>query len=142
IAGHRFFVPGSGENRKSFLHVSDAAQVIAVSAARACDLGEGQIETLNVAAPAVTVAQVANAIALGLGQRPPVRVPMPLLRFPMAMAGLVPPLRSIADSVKKLASNDVLDTHALSRAFPDLALRDTVTAMEECAADAAAIDRA
>jgi nucleoside-diphosphate-sugar epimerase len=134
IAKRRFFVPGDGQNRKSFLHVDDAAQVIAASTALVCDMPEGGLLTLNVAAPPVSVAQAARAIAQGLRIRPPVRVPLAALRLPIAIARSIPRLEPAAASVRKLAGNDELDVAALARVFPDIALRGSISGIEHCAA--------
>lgn len=134
IARGRFFVPGDGRNRKSFLHVDDAAQVILAACGRIPSLPGGRVLPLNVADRPAAVGDVARAIAEGLGVRPPLRIPMPVLRLPLAIAGHVPPLRHLGSAVLKLASNDALDVAELGRTFPDLSLRDTVAAMQACAA--------
>jgi nucleoside-diphosphate-sugar epimerase len=132
IANHRFFVPGDGRNRKSFLHVDDAARAIAASTSLACDLAAGETLTMNVAAPSVSVSQVARAIAQGLRMRPPPHVPMAALWLPIAIARAFPRL-DLAASVQKLAGNDELDLSAIAKVLPHLAFRDSIRGITDCA---------
>lgn len=105
----RRFVPiGDGHNRKSLLHVDDAAEAIAQ--ALQLKAPPGSVLTFNVSAPPVEMRAVVDAITSALG-RPRFRWMLPawpvhLTQRLWAVTGKPSPLRSI----EKFLSEDMVDT--------------------------------
>lgn len=112
IDSGRFVWLGTGTNRKSLVHVDDAA--------RACvlpiDLGGGAVETFNVCAPPVTMRNVVEELACALDRPlPRWHIPAPVASVLTAGASLLAP--SIGQSLKKWTSEDVYPAEKFARRF-------------------------
>lgn len=126
LDGGRFVPVGSGSNRKSLLHVEDAA--------RACVLPIGApgepIEIYNVASPAVQMREVVAGLAAALGRRVPRwYVPSVAATAPAAIASAIFPSRGrqLRDSVSKWLADDVYPADKFARRFsfhPEVPLHD------------------
>lgn len=82
VAHRRFVVPGDGSTRKSIVHVSTVAKIVAASAVRGDVLGTFVVADRE----APTIRMLANTVADLLGRRRPPSVPVPIVR---AAAGVV-----------------------------------------------------
>ncbi len=114
IADGRFIWLGSGSNRKSLIHVRDAARACAIVAA-ADDRGE-PVETYNVSAPAVSMRDVVDELARAVASPVPRwHVPDAAARALAAAAGWVLPSR--AQSITKWLGDDVYPGERFARRF-------------------------
>jgi UDP-glucose 4-epimerase len=128
IAAGRFVAVGTARNRKSLLHVEDAA--------RACILpvvapdGPGGI--FNVAGEPVVMGEVIDGLAAALGRPAPRwHVPLGVARAAAAGAAIVRPSfgRTIRRTLAKWAAEDVYPCERFERAYgfhPSIAWRDGV----------------
>lgn len=102
----RFAWVGRGANRKTLLHVGDAARACMLALAA----GGDAVEVYNVAAPPVAMRGVVEGLAQALGRRVPSwRVPLGLARAAATVAGYVAPARgrAIHEALDKWSSDDV-----------------------------------
>ena len=112
----RFAWIGHGANRKTLLHVDDAARacVLALGAG-----GEG-VDVYNVAAPPVTMRAVVDGLAQALGRpRPSWHVPLGLARAAGTAARAVAPAwgRAAHDAIDKWSSDDVYPGEKFAHQF-------------------------
>ena len=112
----RFLWIGSGSNRKSLLHVEDAAR-----ACRAVALRPGAgVAVYNVSAPPATMREVVEGLARELGRSvPPFGVPASWVRGASGMLSAMPlrRLRALGATARKWLADDVYDGRSFERAF-------------------------
>lgn len=119
IARGRFLWLGRGRNQKSLTYVGD------ISAACRSFLTESskeQVQILNIASPAASMAEIVNAISDELGRAiPRVHVPELLARVASQAGTLIGgPAGRIGGSIETWLSEDVYSTAAFAAAFPEL----------------------
>ena len=112
----RFLWIGDGSNRKSLLYKEDAARAC-VAVVKRPAFG---INLYNVSAPACTLREIVDGIAVALGRHPfSVRVPVSLALLLSRHLSRIPNRRmaGLHQTVKKWLADDVYDTHRFEEAF-------------------------
>lgn len=135
VCRNRFIIPGDGSNKKSLLHVADAAQAVAAVLEDFARVTPGAVEVFNVAPSPVSINEIAEAIAAAVSRHPPRHLPQPLLRATVSVVGLLPfpAIQRATQALHKLASNDVLDSRKFNQTFPGTLKRDTVQEIKSLA---------
>jgi len=119
IDRRRFVWIGAGQNRKSLVHVEDAASACVAAAIRR---QAPKCKTFNVATKSypmrLIVSKIANALGRGV---PPVRLPARIPLMAAAVAGKVPGLadqgQRLVATLEKWISDDVFDAALFRDAF-------------------------
>lgn len=138
IQRRRFFVPGDGSTRKSLVHVSTVAAVVA--AAATSPIG-GVFVVADRHAPSIR--ELADAIARALGRRRPFAMPRGVLRRTAALVGGLASLARVrtpisASLIDKAMTSSVCDPSRVERELSvpchvdlDWALRDEIDWLRE-----------
>lgn len=116
ISRGRFVWIGRGTNRKTLVHVADAARACVLPLARRGDA----VEVYNVAAPPVTMRAVVEGLARALGRAVPSWHLPPALALALARAArpVMPAQgRALEQAIVRWLSDDVYPAEKLSRRF-------------------------
>jgi nucleoside-diphosphate-sugar epimerase len=124
ISRRSFLIPGDGSTRKSIVHVSTVANVVRAVTERGEASGTFVVADRN----APSIRELADAIAMALGRRPPISVPEPILQgaalLVERLAGLVRVKTPISgDLIVKAMTSSVCDPVRVER---ELGVRCTV----------------
>ena len=117
IARRRFVWIGDGRNRKSLLHVADAGRACAMALD---DIAGQKVDTFNVSAPAVPMADVVRALARELSRPVPrVRIPAGVATAAAAALAVVSPARGrrLQTTVAKWLRDDVYPGDLFEKQF-------------------------
>ena len=109
----RFIQLGTGKNKKSLIHVNDAARSCAHLAFTYKPGKNQETHIFNIAPPPLEMKQIINTICDGLGKKKPISIPMPIMLFIMKLlapiARIFKPIAAIENSITKFLSDDVLN---------------------------------
>lgn len=130
IDAGRFFWAGKGNNSKSLIHNSDAARACAL----ALESELPGVHIYNVTDSPHTMRQIVETIAENLGRKiSRLSIPPDLFETTLKFAGLIPVVggraRSLAGTLKKWQSNDVLSGEKLGRElgfYPEVSLPEGI----------------
>ncbi len=134
---HRFIWVGRAENRKSLIHVDDAARACVI-AARTGDLQHGG--TYNVSGEPCTMHTVVSTLATNLGRREPsLRLPPGLPLMATAIAAKIPGMarraQCVHSALKKWLSDEVYDGVQFRKTFgwsPEISLHEGLARQAAC----------
>ena len=118
IDRRRFIWVGNGSNRKSLLHVKDAARAC-INVAQSPSAG---VNIYNVSAPPCTMRSIVHELSLALGKRPlPIHIPA---AFALTSASVIGNLTggrgrlgAIHNTIQKWLADDVYDAQRFEQAF-------------------------
>jgi nucleoside-diphosphate-sugar epimerase len=115
----RFLWIGDGQNRKSLVHVEDAASACALAAT--CPLST-HFRTFNIAAVPCTMREIVSTLACSLGRRPPslhvpARIPLAAAVIGSKIPGIAIRARRFRSTLDKWLSDEVFDATLFRDAF-------------------------
>jgi nucleoside-diphosphate-sugar epimerase len=107
----RFLWIGDGQNRKSLVHVEDAASACALAATRPLST---HFRTFNIATEPCTMREIVSTLACSLGRRPPsihvpARIPLTAAAITSNIPGLATRARRFRSTLDKWLSDEVFD---------------------------------